>query len=101
MSVSVSVVGQSGWTELWSKTSLDASGNAWTASDAISLAAYAGQTIELRFRFDSVDEVENGFVGWLVDDVEFTGFTSYCNQDSIFADDFESGSLDSWSQVSG
>lgn len=104
-SVAASVVGQAGWTTLWSKTSLETSQNAWTASGEISLAAYAGQSIELRFRFDSVDEIENGFVGWLVDDVVVDG----CGvgggggggPDLIFADGFESGDVSSWTMSGG
>ena len=71
--VAVSVVGSSTWTTVWSKDSTDASENAWTSSGAISLAAYASQSIQVRFRFDSEDNVANNFTGWLIDDVEVTG----------------------------
>lgn len=33
------------------------------------LTPYAGSTVQVRFRFDSVDQYDNGFRGWLVDDV--------------------------------
>ncbi|HEX9733784.1 MAG TPA: choice-of-anchor J domain-containing protein [Thermoanaerobaculia bacterium] len=98
-SVAASVAGQSTWTTLWSRTSLQASENAWTSSGAISLAAFAGQAIELRFRFDSVDEIENGFVGWLVDDVVVDGCGSGGAGGGgivIFADGFESGNMSAW-----
>ncbi len=71
--VAASVVGSATWTTLWSRDSTDASENAWTSSGAISLAAYEGQSIQLRFRFDSVDEISNDFTGWLIDDVVVTG----------------------------
>jgi murein DD-endopeptidase MepM/ murein hydrolase activator NlpD len=41
----------------------------WLRSPAISLAAYAGQTIRLRFYFATLDRALNGFSGWNVDDV--------------------------------
>ena len=95
VSVAASVAGQNSWTTLWSKSSLETSENAWTASGNLSLAAFASQTIELRFRFDSVDNVENAFVGWLVDDVVVTGS---CGSD-IFADGFEEGDTSRWSST--
>lgn len=57
--------------------STDASNAAWTNSGPISVAAFAGQSIRVRFRFDSVDAVANGFPGWFIDDVVVTG-TSAC-----------------------
>ncbi|HEY5516346.1 MAG TPA: IPT/TIG domain-containing protein, partial [Pengzhenrongella sp.] len=33
------------------------------------LSAYAGKTVRIRFRFDTVDEAYNAFRGWLVDDI--------------------------------
>ncbi len=74
--VAVSPVGSSTWTTLWSKDSGDASENAWTPSGNLSLAAFAGQTVQLRFRFNSVDEVSNNFTGWFIDDVVVTGTCS-------------------------
>lgn len=97
VSVAASIVGQAGWTTLWSRTSLQTSETAWTSSGSIALGAFAGQTIQLRFRFDSVDEIENGFVGWLVDDVVTTGACEGADPDSIFQDDFESGGIGAWS----
>lgn len=49
--------------------SKDASAKAWTSSGALSLAEYAGKSIQLRFSFDSVDNYENSHVGWMIDDV--------------------------------
>ena len=96
VSVAVSPVGSGTWTTLWSKTSLESSLSAWTSSGALSLGAYAGQTVQLRFRFDSVDEIDNGFVGWLVDDVVVTGG---CSETPLFADGFESGNTTAWSST--
>jgi hypothetical protein len=39
----------------------------------LDLAAYQGQTIQLRFSFDTVDSVANGYEGWVIDDVRITG----------------------------
>ncbi|MBI5525892.1 MAG: putative Ig domain-containing protein, partial [Deltaproteobacteria bacterium] len=38
----------------------------------IDLAAFAGQTVNIRFRFDTLDEWVNDFGGWYVDDVLVT-----------------------------
>ena len=38
-------------------------------SRSIDLSAYAGKTIQLRFAFDTGDELFNDFEGWYVDDV--------------------------------
>ncbi len=45
---------------------------AWTSSGNISLAAFAGETIQLRFRFNTVDGTANNFTGWFIDDVTVT-----------------------------
>ena len=37
------------------------------------LSAYAGQTFQVRFTFDTKDGSYNGFRGWLIDDVNLTG----------------------------
>lgn len=49
--------------------------NYWLQSPAISLSAYAGQTIRVRFYFVSLDNVQNSFLGWLVDDISITSAT--------------------------
>ena len=43
----------------------------FTASSA-SLAAFAGQTVQIRFLFDTVDGDSNAFEGWYIDDVQLT-----------------------------
>jgi hypothetical protein len=40
---------------------------------SFSLSAYAGQTVQLRFWFDSIDGVANAYRGWYVDDVAVGG----------------------------
>ena len=35
----------------------------------VDLAAYAGSTVHIRFRFDTLDDVLNNFRGWYIDDV--------------------------------
>jgi hypothetical protein len=94
--VAVQVTGTTTWTTIWYRDSTDFSGSTWTSSGALSLAAYAGQTIRIRFRFDSVDEIANRHTGWLVDDVVVTG-SSGCGSDTIFGDGFEVGDTGAWS----
>ncbi len=101
--VDVQVVGDATWTTVWSKTSLEASENAWTTSGSIALRAYGGKTIRLRFRFDSVDGELNEYVGWLVDDVQVTNTCSGpgAGGEAIFSDGFELGNLSAWSSSVG
>jgi len=68
----VEVVTSTGATVVFSRDSGNPSANSPTSS-AVSLAAFAGQTVRIRFRFDSMDAIGNGFVGWLIDDVVVTG----------------------------
>ncbi len=41
----------------------------------IDLTPYAGKTIQLRFNFETVDELYNGFRGWFIDDLSVTSPT--------------------------
>jgi murein tripeptide amidase MpaA len=41
----------------------------WLSSGNISLASFAGQNIQLRFRFHSRNSLSNNHAGWLVDDI--------------------------------
>ncbi|HXJ75808.1 MAG TPA: choice-of-anchor J domain-containing protein, partial [Candidatus Dormibacteraeota bacterium] len=43
--------------------------SAWQAATA-NLSAFAGQTVQVRFLFDTLDDIANGFEGWYVDDVQ-------------------------------
>ena len=74
--VFVSADGGATWTQVFFLDSSTASENAWTPSGDISLAAFAGASVQVRFNFDSGDSVSNTFVGWMVDDVEVTGQSS-------------------------
>lgn len=65
----VIVLTATGGGKLASIDSRTPSSGVWTESGDISLAAYAGQTIRIVFRFTTVDSVANDFVGWLIDDV--------------------------------
>jgi len=69
----VEILEASGNTTVFDLDSTDASSAQWTTSGLISLAAFAGQQIQVRFLFDSVDDQFNDFVGWFVDDVVVVG----------------------------
>jgi murein tripeptide amidase MpaA len=56
-------------TAVFTRNSTNPSVAQWVASGDISLAAFAGQSIQLRFRFHSRNNLSNNFTGWLVDDV--------------------------------
>lgn len=74
--VSVKATSSSTWTDVWSRNSSNASGNAWTSSGNISLSSFAGSDVQVRFRFDSRDGQSNGFTGWFIDDVVVTADSS-------------------------
>jgi bacterial leucyl aminopeptidase len=59
-------------TTVWSRSSTTPSNSVWNDSGSISLSSFAGQAIQLRFKFDSRDSVANNFTGWLIDDVVVT-----------------------------
>ena len=63
--VDVSTNGGGAWTNIWTSSGPEGS---WRQAD-ISLAAYAGSNILIRFRFDTVDSVGNSYFGWMVDDI--------------------------------
>jgi len=44
--------------------------------EAIDISAYRGQTVRIRFAFNTVDHQYNGFRGWLVEDVRISTGTS-------------------------
>ena len=46
--------------------------NRWLQSPAINLDDYAGQTIQVRFYFATLDEQLNDFQGWIIDDLIIT-----------------------------
>jgi hypothetical protein len=49
----------------------------WTTR-TVNLAPFAGQTVTLAFKFDSVDGVNNGFRGWQIDNLVISGQTTGC-----------------------
>jgi subtilisin family serine protease len=56
------------WTTLASYNGV-AESNLWRAADPVDVSAYAGQAVQLRFNFDTVNGQQNNFEGWYVDDV--------------------------------
>ncbi len=42
--------------------------NIWLQSPSIDLTPYRGKTIRVRFQFETLDSVLNGFKGWFIDD---------------------------------
>ncbi len=52
---------------------------AWKPATTVSLAAYAGQTVQLRWSFDTIDGVANGYEGWYIDDVKVQAATPSTN----------------------
>ena len=88
--VAVRPMGAADWTELSSRNSQDASNATWEAAPELSLAAYAGQSVQVRFLFDSDDEQFNAFTGWMIDDVQVTGCGSGPeDEEEVFVDGFE------------
>jgi hypothetical protein len=73
----VNVLAGGSSTTVWMRNAFDASQASWLSSGTIDLSAFAGQAIQLQFRFATVDSMYNDYVGWLIDDVVVTG-TSSC-----------------------
>lgn len=46
-----------------------AESSSWKAATPVSLSAYEGHTVQLRWFFDSVDQYYNDYEGWYVDDI--------------------------------
>lgn len=63
-------------TTVFSLNSRNPSTSVWTSSGVIPLGAFAGDTIRLRFTFDTVDSFTNSFTGWLVDNVTVSSGSS-------------------------
>jgi leucyl aminopeptidase len=71
--VSVDVMVGTTATNVYRKTSATSSSSSWLRTKPISLAQFAGQTIKLRFTFDTMDGRFNiDYTGWLIDDVIVT-----------------------------
>jgi len=67
------IVTDTGATTVFSLNATNASSATWLSSGAIDLSAFAGETIQVRFVFDTVDSVDNDQIGWFIDDVVVTG----------------------------
>ena len=52
---------------------------------SFSLGAFAGQTVLIRFNFDTVDNIQNNFEGWYVNDVQVTSPGAWHDYYSISA----------------
>jgi hypothetical protein len=63
-------------TTVFSLDSRNPSTLAWLPSPNISLASFAGDTIRVRFNFNTVDAGANAFRGWFIDDVVVTAAPS-------------------------
>ena len=62
------------------------------------LSAYAGHRIRLKFTFDSIDAVRNGYAGWYVDDIR----VSLTGSRIAFLDSFDGASVSTnWVRVAG
>jgi hypothetical protein len=64
---------------------LSNSANAW-ANHSVNITAHAGQTVQLRWHFDSVDGVANNFRGWQVDNVRISATGLVCKGGPILGD---------------
>ena len=56
------------------------------SSLTLDLSAFAGQTILLRFHFDTVDSAFNDFLGWQIDDVAITSVVPPLISGNLFID---------------
>ncbi|MFH0879889.1 MAG: beta-galactosidase, partial [Lentisphaerota bacterium] len=61
------------------------------------LSAFAGHSIRLKFVFDSMDRLFNGFRGWYVDDIDI----KIVGTDLLFADSFNAGAYSAWTRAAG
>jgi subtilisin family serine protease len=59
------------WTTLASYNGV-AESNSWRSADPVDVSAFAGQEVQIRYLFDTVNAQDNNFEGWYVDDVRIT-----------------------------
>ncbi|MCU0304142.1 MAG: C25 family cysteine peptidase [Thermoanaerobaculales bacterium] len=84
------------WTEVWQNTS-EVTDAEWTLVEYdISGVADGQPTVYLRWTMGTTDSGWR-YSGWNIDDVEIWGLVD--SEPPLFADDFESGDLTSWSVV--
>jgi hypothetical protein len=69
--VGISVIHDDGEIEVWNKEAVGGTtGYSWDEFE-VDLSAYAGQSVQLRFAFDSIDEMLNDYEGVYFDDLRF------------------------------
>ena len=100
--VQLSTDGGHSWLDLYSQFGTDDFGEGTFIDRSFSLAAYAGQVLQLRFNFDAVagsyfNQLEPGF-GWYIDDVVINGAVQLANPvvtdlDSATSFNFSSGQV--------
>ena len=69
------------WTQVWQWAGTQQT--TWAQAGPISLASWAGQSIYLRFRFDSVDGYYNNYLGWAVDNIQISASSWECTPCAI------------------
>jgi hypothetical protein len=89
------------WTQVWYRDCNDPSAATWSASGDLPLSPPTeGAEMQIRFTFNTDDNLSNDTVGWLVDDVTVTNvgvFSDCSSAGAIFADGFENGDMLDWS----
>ncbi|MBI9083060.1 MAG: choice-of-anchor J domain-containing protein [Desulfobacterales bacterium] len=76
--VHISTDGGNSWIQL---TQLIGNSIGWVPI-TISLDAYLGETIQIRFQFDTIDAILNNYEGWYVDDIRIQGEPDFPKVDS-------------------
>ncbi|HEX5102909.1 MAG TPA: S8 family peptidase, partial [Pirellulaceae bacterium] len=71
-------IGSSAWTTLATYNAV-AESSTWIAASTVDISTFAGQTVQLRFSFDTVTAQDNKFEGWYVDDVVVRQTTPHDN----------------------
>jgi Big-like domain-containing protein len=49
-----------------------AESNFWRSANPVDISEFAGQTVQIRYLFDSINTQNNNFEGWYVDDIHIT-----------------------------
>ena len=87
--VYISTNNGSTWTQVFQSTDNTATWHQVT----VDLAAYAGMSAKLKFAFNTVDYIANGYRGWYVDDVNVTGSSTPPPSGNTKNEGFETGNL--------
>jgi hypothetical protein len=80
------------WNSEWSRNNYDDNVLNWK-KETVSLDAYVGQDIYIRFRFDTVDDWDNSHPGWFIDDIAISAGNDHYYTD-IFEYDMDGDSLE-------